>query len=184
MRRDMKSNIPAAISAPYAPPRGGGAVLPKHVPIYMPEVYPIPDATEFNPQGSQATAAVETGQINLTPATGVENVPTGIIQLPRNNVGIIRGFSISITNMLTTTDLSWSLLINGAPAGGYGTLKLFPRASSFVGNSFDCFIRVPTGAQISVVYRNTDGGTYVIGASVSGWYWSEASGNRWLQQGY
>lgn len=187
MHSNNLDRIPAAVRAPYAlrTPDAMVAVLPRHVPVYLPEVYPIPDAQEFNPQGSASTVGVETGtQINLLPGTGVENSPTGVIRLPKNNIGIIRGFSISITNMLTTTDVNWSLLINGGPAGGYGTLKLFPRAAAFVGNAFDCFIRVPSGADISVKFSNVDGGTYVVGASVSGWFWPEASGKRWIEKGF
>lgn len=184
MSWNSAQRVPAAVSAPFAERGARPMVLPRHVPIYMPEVYPIPDAQEFNPSGSRTTAAAETQQITLLPATGAgEGVPTGVIQLPKNNIGIIRGFSIYITDMLSTTDMAWTLLVNGAPAGGYGTLKMFPRAASFVGNNFDCFIRLPSGAQVSVIFTNTDGGTYVVGASISGWFWPETSGKRWLDTG-
>lgn len=184
MPNDTRNRIPAAVRAPFVAPRGGRETLPLHIPIYLPEVYPIPDAQEFNPQGSRATAAAETAQINLAPGTGVANAPTGVFRLPAGNVGIIRGFSISITSMLTTTNMVWSLLINGGPAGGYGSISLMPRAATFASNNFDTFIRVPSGADISVIHINGDGGTYVVGASISGWYWPEASGRRWLEKGF
>lgn len=173
-------SIPMDIAAPFKQPPSRGLVqVPKHVPVYLPELYPIPDAQEFNPSGSASTAAVQTDiEIALTPT-----IFNGTNQIPKGAIGVIRGFSIYITNMLTTTTVSWTLRVNGAPAGGYGALTMFPRAQSFVGNSFDCFIRIPNGAVISVTYSNPDGGTYVVGASISGWYWPEVSGKRWLEEG-
>lgn len=176
----LRPNVPADIAAPWVTPPDRAAVqeIPRHVPVYLPEVFPIPDAVEFNPSGERASAAAETQTITLLPT-----ISNALVKIPDQNIGIIRGLSIWITNMLTTTNVRWTLLVNGSPAGGYGSIALPVRATSFAGNSFDCFIRVPDGASIAVQYVNTDGGTYSIGASVSGWYWPIASGKRWLERG-
>lgn len=175
LRRDVPADIAAKFSQP--PRRSDAASIPRNVPVYLPEIFPIPDAVEFNPSGSATSVGAETG----TAITMLPTISNALVKLPDQNIGILRGFAVYITNMLTTTNVSWTLMINGSPAGGYGAIKLFPRASAFVGNSFDCFIRIPDGAKVGVEFTNTDGGSYIIGASFSGWYWPIASGKRWLE---
>jgi hypothetical protein len=85
--------------------------------------------------------------------------------------------------MLATTVVTYTLKINGAPVGGYSGLSIFPRVAPSISNSFDSFIRVPSGGKITASYTNTDGGTYVLGFAVSGWFWPEVSGTNWLKQG-
>ncbi len=85
--------------------------------------------------------------------------------------------------MLTSTVVSWTVQLNGAPATGFNNLSIFPRNSPFVSNSFDAFIRVGQGQKIRVVYTNTDGGSYTVGASVSGWWWPQALGELWMKHG-
>lgn len=178
----LRPQVPTDLSAPYtAPPGGMVRPYPRTVPVYLPEVFPIPDAVEFNPSGSISSNGATTLTITFAPS-----ISDGLLKLPGQNVGIIRGFSIFITNMLTSTDVEYTLLVNGSPAGGYGSIKMFPRASAFVGNSFDTFIRVPDGATIGVTVKQNDGaaaGSYVFGAAISGWYWPVASGQRWLTAG-
>lgn len=183
-----RKNIPDHVRAPFTQREDttlrATAWLPKHVPIYLPEIHPIPSAQEFNPSAFRATAAVETQIFTLTP----DNRPSaddlaGAITLPPGNIGIIRSVTISITDMLTTTDVSFTLFINGGPVGGYGGLKMTPRVSPYVSNSFDTFIRVPDRAKIQVGFSNIDGGTYVVGCAIGGWFWPIASGTQWLQTG-
>lgn len=177
----LRQEVPADLASRYTQPPGSADIilLPRHVPVYLPEVFPIPDAIEFNPSGSASSVGAET----LTAISMTPTISNSVVKLPDQNIGIIRGFSVFITNMLAATVVSWTLLINGAPAGGYGSIRLYPRAAAFVGNSFDCFIRVSDGATLGVAFTNTDGGTYTIGASFSGWYWPIASGKRWLERG-
>lgn len=175
---------PAFVHAPFAEAdpsakMNGVGGLPRYVQVYQPELYPIPDAQEFNPSGTAATSAVGTGTITLSPSV---NSKTGI-QLPSGNIGILRNFAISITNMQTTTNVTFSLLMNNAPVGGYGGISIIPRSAPFVIDSFDCFIRIPDGALLTVQFSNIDGGPYTVGASLGGWYWPTSSGVRWLAGG-
>jgi hypothetical protein len=168
--------VPADLLAPYQPYQGGpsGPRVDRSLQVYLPEVFPIPAATEFNTVVSKATSVVET------------NIDIGlVIDLPQNNIGIIRGVNLFITNMLTTTNLTWTLTFNGAPVPGYSNLSIFPRLAPFVSNSFDSFIRIPQGnpMKVRIVYSNNDGGTYTIGAGLSGWNWPIQLGNLWTQQG-
>lgn len=181
----LTAMIPAHIRAPYdeanpdATMNGGG--LPRFVPIYPPEIYPIPDAREFNVSGTASTSAIQSNvSITLSPQVGDT---AGIVTLPRGNIGVLRSYQITIANMVATTNVTWSLFINNAPVAGYGGISIIPRAAPFVSNTFDLFVRVQEGSQISVVFSNNDGGVYTVGASFGGWYWPTSSGIRWMQTG-
>lgn len=184
----MRPNVPDYIRAPFESPtqRGdiNGVALARVVPIFLPEDHPIPDAQEFNPSGTTSTVGVETGTaIVLAPQVGSI---AGFIMLPAGNIGVIRSLTISITNMLTTTNVTFTLTINGGPVPGYAALRMTPRVAPYVSNEFGepgMRVRVPVSSKIGVVFSNIDGGTYVVGASVGGWYWPEASGTRWLRIG-
>lgn len=159
--------------------------LIRQVPIFLPEDNPIPEAVEFNPAGSASTVAIEVGTaISLAPQVGAT---AGFVTLPQNNVGRIAGVIFSITNMLTTTNVTFTLTINGGPVPGYSGVTITPRISSFVEAEFSepgCRILVPNAAKIGVIFSNLDGGAYTVGASISGWYWPEPSGKRWVKLGY
>jgi hypothetical protein len=140
----------------------------------LPEDSPIPDAHEFNVQGQ------------VLNSVGVKNnvlVAGSTLDVPDNNFGVITGVTLDISNMLATTILSWSLLIQDAAPQGYGNLTIFPRAAPFVSNGFTCKIRFQGAATIKVVYTCTDGGTYDIGAAYSGWFWPENADARWKAYG-
>jgi hypothetical protein len=169
----VRKTLPMDLAAPYVPvnrhDRGPG--IARMLQVYLPEVYPIPSAIEFNTQVSKDTNVVETADIGLT------------VNIPESNVGIVRAVLLQINDMLTTTNVTWTLQFNGAPVPGYSKISMFPRSAPFVGNSFDAFVRVPSGTKITVQYDNVDGGSYKVGAAVSGWFWPESLGQLWLQQG-
>lgn len=166
--------LPADLVAPYTPYQDAntGPGIDRALQVYLPEIYPIPGANEFNILAQKATVAVEA------------NTDIGlVVDVPKNNIGIIRGLNIFISDMLTTTNVTWTLMVNNGPATGYNNISIFPRTSPFVGNSFDAFVRVPQGASIRVVFSNVDGGSYTVGASVSGWSWPQTLGDLWMQKG-
>lgn len=168
--------VPADLLAPYEPFQGAaqGPGVQRSLQVYLPEVFPIPSATEFNVVVSKASAGAE------------QNIDIGIVlDLPQNNVGIVRGVSLYINNMLATTNVQWTLRFNGAPVPGYNNLSIFPRAAPSVANSFDSFVRIPQGnpMQVRVTYSNIDGAAYTVGAALSGWFWPIQLGNLWVKQG-
>lgn len=162
----------AVISPPNLAPADAPAII-RALDIPLPEVFPIPDAKEFNPLGSNPSPGVEA---NVT-------IPGATFAIPTATLGVIRSFSIYITNMLATTTVTWSLLVNGSPVAGYTGVSIFPRVAPFVGNTFDTFIRLQGPTTITVIYTNTDGGAYTVGASYSGWLWPMASDGRWKTVG-
>jgi hypothetical protein len=168
--------VPADLLAPYEPYQGGpsGPHVDRSLQVYLPEVFPIPSATEFNLVVAKATAVIEA------------NIDIGLVlDLPQNNVGIVRGVTLYINNMLTTTNVTWTLTFNGAPVPGHNNLSIFPRAAPSVANSFDTFVRIPQGnpMKVRVQYSNNDGGAYTVGVALSGWFWPIQLGNLWTQQG-
>lgn len=187
----LRREVPAHARAGFDEGRDPGQeeefskVLKRMVPIFLPEDHPIPDSQEFNVTGSKSTSAVEAGiPIVIAPQVGPN---AGFVELPAGNIGRISSVLFSITDMLTTTDVTFTLRINGAPVPGYAGYKITPRVSPYVSNSFDdpsCRILLRNGDKINVVYTNTDGGTYVVGCAITGWFWPEASGKRWLALGY
>lgn len=165
---------PSDLAAPFnaVRPHSGGPAIDRTLQVYLPEIYPIPAATEFNILAQKATTIVEAGvDIGLT------------VDVPPNNVAIIRGVNLYISDMTTATNVSWTVTLNGAPAQGFNNLSIFPRNSPFVSNSFDAFVRVGQGIKIRVVYTNTDGGSYTVGAALSGWWWPQTLGEQWIRSG-
>lgn len=158
---------PSSVGGPPAPMMGWALQLP------LPEVYPLPEATSFNPLGSKATAAIET---NIA-------IPGASVVIPSGMRAVVVGVSLYISNMLATTNVSFTVLVNGVAASGYAGIGLFPAAQALAQNSFDVPIRVLGPATVQVVYTNTDGGSYTVGASLSGWYWANTSDQRYKTTG-
>lgn len=141
--------------------------------LFLPEQYMIPDGRGFNPQGSIATAVVQ-ANIAITNATQA---------IPDNTLAVVGSVTIQITNMLATTDVTYTVLVNQTPVQGYNGISIFPRVAPFVGNTFDIPIRVRGPATIQVIFSNNDGGAYTVGAALSGWMWPVTSDQRWKAWG-
>lgn len=147
--------------------------LPKILDIPLPWVFPIPSAQDVNVLGSKQTIAIE---------NGVE-IPTAAFTLGAGVIGVLRSFTVYITDMTTATDVQFALFINGGPAPGFGQIKMFPRVASSVSNTFDCMLTLGPAAKIQAFYNNNDGGTYNVGVSYNGWVYSEAAGKLWMEKG-
>jgi hypothetical protein len=152
----MPPNIAAA--------RGGGSI-PRSLEIPLPEVYPIPDAKEFNILGSFASGAASANTL----------ITGSAFDIPSGSLAIIRGFTAYIAPMSLATNVTWSLVWNGQALAGYQNITIFPRPAAFASDAFDAFLRVRGPGTLSVIFSNIDGAIYQIGASYSGWFWPEAS---------
>jgi hypothetical protein len=141
--------------------------------IPLPEVFPIPDAKEFNVLGSIASGGAQ----NNILITGTS------FDIPTSNIAIIRSVALYVAPMLATTNITWSLTVNGQPVPGYQGLSIFPRPAAQVTNSFDSFIRLQGPVTVAVIFSNLDGAAYQVGASFSGWFWPNTSDARWRAAG-
>lgn len=151
-----------------APPLSYSLQLP------LPWLTPMPGAQQFNQEADVASAIVQTATF-----AGLD------INVPQGYRCRISSVSTYIDNMLTTTNVTWSVLVNGAPSSvaGFQNLKMFPRAAPFVGNTFDAFLLISGPADITVQFSNNDGGTYIIGTALSGWIWNIALEAQWKNNG-
>lgn len=163
----------AAVPSPIYGSRGEQQIA-RSLEIYLPDVLPIPEAQLFNVQGNVDSPGAETDVL----------IPNVTVQLPAGSIGVIRGLSIYVNDMLQTTDVQFTLRFDGNPVNGFSRLSMFPRLAPSVSNGFDTLIRVPMGVAITVTYTNVDGGVYKVGASFSGWSWPATSGDRWIGLGY
>jgi hypothetical protein len=151
----------------------GDVVMGKALVLPLPEDSPIPDAHEFNVQGSIASAVAQNNIL----------VPNTTVNIPALNMGVLTGVSIYIDNMLLATNVTYTVRYNGAPIPGYTGLTMFPRVAPFVGNTFASKYRFNGEGVLDVIFSNIDGGAYVVGAALSGWFWPCASDVRWKQRG-
>lgn len=162
---------------------GGAVVLPPdraesiralglELSVPLPEVFPIPDATEFNIEGQVSS-----------PGAGTLVITGAAFTIPSNTLAIVRSVTIYVQNMLATTNVTFTLFVNTSPVPGYQGLTIFPGASPRISNTFDSFIRIIGPANISAQATNIDGGAYLLGLAFSGWYWPITSDGRWKQRG-
>lgn len=159
---------------PPSPPAGRSAVAPTpSLELYLPEIFPIPGATEFYADAFQAS-----------PGAGTI-VPAGlVIQTPQSSLGIVRVFGVGLDDMTQATNVIFRLRINEQPVPAWGAFRLFPGVAARVTSSSDVFVRVPPNSKIDVAIQNVDGAAYQVGANYSGWFWPESLDKAWKGQLY
>lgn len=153
------ADAPGPSGQPYTPP--APVVLP-------PDQFMPVTAVPIYAQASQQV----TGPASWT-------IPAAILtRLPGDNIGVIKDFFVSISNMLTTTAVTWALRINGNPVnGGLGAYTIPVTATAFVasqGFANSLTIRIPQGGSVDVQITVADGGTYTVGASYNGWFYARS----------
>lgn len=148
--------------------------LPQGIQLFLPEERPIPSAIVFETLDSAATAVVQANVFNL---------PAANFQVPDGFLGRISGISFYVDNLLTTSDIRFTVWQNRQPVQGFSGVRIFPGAAARVANQFDTYIRVPAGQLLEVSFTNNDGGSYIVGAALSGWIWPQSAGKLWLQRG-
>lgn len=151
-----------------------GAGVGRDLSLPLPEVFPLPDAQLFNSELQQTTNAPQVlFSLPFTPA----------VAILAGYYAVVTSFTIYVQNMLSTTNVLFTLLYNGNPVQGYNGLTMFPGASPRIANTFDAPIRLTGAGALTVTIQNVDGGTYLVGASISGWQWPISSDRRWKQAG-
>lgn len=162
-------------SVAYTP---GGQAAPQTtytLTLPLPWLVPMPGAQQFN---LEADVASNTPQTAVLPDPLTVTVQQGF----RCRISAV---SVYIDNMLTSTNVTWSVIVNGAPAAvsGFQNLRMFPRQAPFVGNTFDAYLLIQGPAVIQVQFTNVDGGAYEIGAALSGWTWAQVMEQQWKNSG-
>ena len=127
------------------------------------------------PSGSQDFQATGRSTVAGPATTAVLALST--FTIPRGSVGYIRSLGFDVNAVSVTTDISFSLLFNGAPVPGWFNIRLFPRAASSASLAYtpdETFIWVPDGQTISISVTVTDAASYLIGAVYHGWYFAKS----------
>lgn len=143
---------------------------------FPPEFFPPPGSRYIYGEG-RATIA---GPNTTTVIAGLT------VQVPRNAVGVIREINLNINDMLVTTDVRWRFTLSGQLVQGYD-LTLFPRLAASVSASFSpesVSIPFPDGALIQFPITVVDAGSYLVGASYRGWFFSKQTAKEYGYVGY
>ena len=164
-QRTASERGPLAPGSPDAPPGQAGPTM-----RYPPHIYPpIPY--------SQDLYAAQSGTgITVTGPNTVALIPGASFQLPKNMVGVLRELTLDINSTLLTTNCFFTLLVNGGPWQGYAQMRVFPRVAASQAINFppeSTYIRVSDGALIQMQVTVVDGGSYRIGSTFRGWFFSK-----------
>lgn len=161
--------IPSGRGAPIpgAPPRAPDYFAGRALQVFPPDYFPPPGAQELYRSVDFASAAAGTLE------------PAGLVtQLPPGSSGVIRVVGYGVFPMTAATDLTWSVVVNGAVVAGWAR-RIFARVLPSVNVSEDAYIRIPDGGQVRIRFLNTDGAAYTVNATYSGWFYSTADALRW-----
>lgn len=157
----------------FAAQVSGPSALPQHMVLFLPEERPIPGATLFTVQGQFTTVAA---QSNVA-------IPNCTIQIPPGNLARLESITFVVDNLLLSSQITFTVRQNNAPITGFSNVGVIPGVVAQKIDNYSVFYRVPLGALLSVVFTNTDGGSYLVGAALSGWYWPETTGQLYMRQG-
>lgn len=105
------------------------------------------------------------------PVTGPNTITLASFAVPRHMVGVIREVTFQVNDVVTSSDITFTIRTNQSPVTGY-VYALFPRAASHITVEFDpysTYVPLPDGALVDVQVRVVDIGTYLIGATLRGW---------------
>lgn len=150
------------------PPPGVPMELQRSLQLYLPEVFPIPGATEFYRDEI------------VTVAVAGSFLPAALItQLPQNSLGIIRVYGVGVDDMTNATRLVFRLRVNQMPVPAWGAFRIFPGVAARATSSTDVWVVVPNAALIDVQIDNVDGASYQVGVNYSGWWWPESMDRLW-----
>ena len=141
---------------------------------FPPHIYPPQEGyTEFFPRTASQTVTGPNTTVILT-------LPR--FTLPTNSVGVIREMNFNVNSLLVTADITFTVLIDGAPRIGYDAIVIFPRAAASVNKSLDpenTFLKLTDGAQIEIQVTVVDGGSYQLGADYRGWHFSKTIADQY-----
>ena len=155
--------------------------------IPLPVDQPIPGATEFQQFCLLSVSGTATTSFTLTSGITVGGAAIGSTNLlgtPINYNGVIKALNIFAgapgAGLGFTTQLYYTLLLNGAPIPGYANRSFFGRNASSVEQPFDCTIRIPDSSVITATIQDVDGGAYDVGLFFTGWIWPTTLGVQWI----
>ena len=138
--------------------------------IYPPWVFKLPMSKDFSRSNYASVLAAGAGQ-TVTPVS---------FDVPPSFVGFCQEFDIYALSPLATTNIVYTLRINGGPVEGFDSIPLPPGATNLtliIKN--DLQVRLPDGCTVDVLVTNQDAaGPWTVGAVIGGWYHPESEEQR------
>lgn len=150
------------------PLKSGGSVLQELLPpgpnvvLQDPGLYPPPNALPIN-------VGLETGIVGA----GTVVTPAGLaFTVAPNNFGVISWFQLLLDGITITSNVLWTMLINGQPVPGFNPVTILGRnGAASVTKTWGPQLRViiPLGGTLSWTIQDVDGGNYTVGVQYYGW---------------
>jgi hypothetical protein len=143
-------------------------MAPATVQYYPPWIQPPDVYQDFNLQTPLATAV----------AAGTSIQPASVqYQTPNAYRGVIREVSLFIDAPNPTLDVTFILLIAGAPVPGWSRSS-FARTATNISIDFDSHIRFREGQLVSWNIVNNSGVSWTVGVRFSGWIYPSSEETR------
>lgn len=127
-----------------------------------PGLYPPENSTAFFLSDTAALAGVNA---NAQPAGLVLALPVGLL-------GYIDTIDLLVDGIVATTNIRYTLIVNGSPFPGFNALTIMPRSGAqSVSRGLGPFLRIalPEAAVIGMRFQDIDGGAVTMGAQLRGW---------------
>lgn len=164
-------DVESFVRIPSRPAQGIGipgspqSQRPINVVEFSPRIYASAGSQQFSTQG---VVSVGPGPVTVVIAAA--------FRIPTNSVGIVRELTWDANDTLASSLIFFTLRFNQGPVQGYARYQMFPSAAARQSVGFGAvstFIDMPAGASIDVIANVQDAGTYLLGANVRGWYFSQ-----------
>lgn len=131
------------------------------------------DPNLYPPQGSTGLFLSDSAALV---GAGSSTRPAGLqITLTTGSVGVIDTIDMLADGIVISTQILFTILINGAPVPGFNNLSILGRnGAQSVGKSMGPFLRcqIPIGGTLQMQFTDVDGGAITMGAQLRGWYWA------------
>ncbi len=130
-----------------------------------PFLFPPPFATTINLAANQATNGANDRQFPAALSTAI----------PENCYGVISSISLMLDSILITSNVQWTILINGIAVPGFTLTILGRNGAASVSSSWPGPLRIliPLGGRVGVQILNVDGGNYTAGTQLYGWFFPQ-----------
>lgn len=154
----------------FQPQQGPAESAPLTRNVYPPWVYKLPISADFNRNAYDASLGAGAGSV-IVPV---------IFTLPDGMVGWLQIFGIYVLNPTASTDITFTLRVNGGPVEGWDNIDNPPGvANFFVQNYGELQVRVPNSGKIDVLVTNNNlSGPWTVGAKIAGWYHPQSEEER------
>jgi hypothetical protein len=130
-----------------------------------PFLYPPPNSTPINVAANVAIVGAG-GRFDA----GVT------FEIPDSNYGVISSIELLLDSILITSNVLWTLFVNGIPVPGFAPLTILARnGAASVSRAWPGPLRIviPLGGIVSVQVVDVDGAPYTAGTSLYGWHFPQ-----------